>query len=410
MNNETINNGVNNNLINVQPILSNNNPNLANLNNNEVNSVPNNVIPVNNSNVVPQSNDLGSQIITPESKINNEVNNLPNNVLPVNSNNIVPQSNDLNNQIVTPEVPNNNETNVIPNNIIPTSSVIGTPVINNNQNTNIETPPNNQLPEQNFEPRPLNIESITPNNNQMAPLNNNPLPLNNNIKNINITNNNNPLFGNNSINNNIPNNQINQPTTNNNQTNEIPNQSTNPPLTDNDKEDYIKAFIGKNYDKIKELKFSIPAFFLNITYMLYRKMFLYSILLFIISLILGTIFPIATVALPIAIALLFKPLYMNFVKAKVTKIITNNNGKSKEEIINICSKKGGTSIGLIFLGGLVETIIIAIYLAIMIFVIGATFINAFIKYLPEGLENGNITIENSNDIDYSGFDYSDADY
>ncbi len=431
MNNEMNSNGVNNNLINVQPITPNNVPNVPtptqSLPQEQVNNIPNtNVIPVNSSNVVPQPTNLNNQIITPESNPNNEVNNLSNNIIPVSSESIVPsinntptsanneivtpQPNPIDNSIITPNVPNNNE--IMRNNTIPSSSLIGTPIINNTQTAN-----NSEISEPAFEPKPINVQSIMPNN-QTQPLDSNPLPINNNLKSINInsSNNNNPLFNNNSpINNSSNNNPIDntsnnnqeKPTQDNNQT--IQNQPNNG-LTENDKEAYIKAFIGKNYDKIKDLKFSLPAFFLNVTYMLYRKMFLYSILLFIIVLIVGTIFPIGAIALPIAAALLFKPLYMNFVKAKVTKIITNNSGKSKEEIMDICSKKGGTSIGLIFLGGFVETIIIAIYLAIMFFVIGATFINAFIKYLPEGLENGSITIEESDNFDYSGFDTNEADY
>ena len=51
-------------------------------------------------------------------------------------------------------------------------------------------------------------------------------------------------------------------------------------------------------------------------------------------------------AINVIAAFIFKGSYQNTVKKRVEKIKMKNEGKSKEELIAICSKKGGTTIVL----------------------------------------------------------------
>ena len=44
-------------------------------------------------------------------------------------------------------------------------------------------------------------------------------------------------------------------------------------INNNDDEELLKAFIGKNYEKITTKSFNYPGFFFNSLYMFYRKMF-----------------------------------------------------------------------------------------------------------------------------------------
>lgn len=57
----------------------------------------------------------------------------------------------------------------------------------------------------------------------------------------------------------------------------------------------------------------------------------------------------------------FKDRYLEYVKKKVANIKAQNQGKSKEELIKICSRKGGTLIS-----STIASIFVIVYFVIII--------------------------------------------
>ena len=147
----------------------------------------------------------------------------------------------------------------------------------------------------------------------------------------------------------------------------IPNSNTN---TEDD--DLLKAFTGKNSDKILAGNFNFAAFFSGSIYFFYRKMYLYGVILFIIEMILSNLLKSQLITIVIGLMLSFivglktNQLYVNHARKKIRKI--KKNGTSNEEIKSNCIKKGGTSIASAILF-VVTVIIIFVVISIL-----ATFI------------------------------------
>jgi len=133
-------------------------------------------------------------------------------------------------------------------------------------------------------------------------------------------------------------------------------------------EQLIDAYIGKNAEQIKKGGFSIWSFLFGMFYVIYRKMWLLSTVGIVISLVANLFLPtFATYivgAFGWAVAFQFNKWYLENAKENVEKIKNENFGVSQQNLIEICRKKGGTSI--------IAVVIAAIcYLA---FVIGLTFL------------------------------------
>lgn len=365
MNEEMNNNGVSNNLINIKPVFPNNGVGF------------NNQMPINGQNNIGTGSNISVQNMDPN-----------NNVIPISASDIIP-GNNTNNQVnlniggVNPNIQNTKLNNMIDS--------------NNSNLSNSPGPNLNPLPHNNMQP--LNNGMLSVNSNNIVPNNvlNSQMPINNKdsvneiTSNLNINNQNTTVSNNDKV-----------PVSNNS----VSNGGNG--LTDIDKEELLRVFIGDKYDKIVNLKFSIPSFFFNVFYFYYRKMFLYGILAFMAMLILSSLRPFLSIATPIVLALLFKPLYMNHAKGKVSKIIETNRDKSKEEIRDICSKKGGTSGGFIFLGFLIDIIIVVIYMTILILIgvstLLSTIINSFNNANIGVSDDGTVNIipEVSNNEEYDG--------
>ena len=111
---------------------------------------------------------------------------------------------------------------------------------------------------------------------------------------------------------------------------------------------YIQAYVGNNYKIIKNQKFSIPALFFGIYYLLYRKVWGHAFLLLLIN-IAATILlnedlaGIVGMILNIYIGLKFSEIYMKKVENNVERIKQENLDKTTEELLAICKKKGGSS-------------------------------------------------------------------
>lgn len=153
-------------------------------------------------------------------------------------------------------------------------------------------------------------------------------------------------------------------------------------------DELLKVFIGNNYEKITTRAFNFAGFFFTTFYMFYRKMFGYGLLVFLLNLIVLNVINnfVVTLAFNVAVGLLVNKIYLSYAKKKITVIKASNSQKSMEELKSICSTKGGTSVGQIFLG-LVAELGIAF---VVIFVMTLIGIDSFIGGLFN-FGNWNIT-------------------
>ena len=370
----------NNNLQNQNPITNQNNLNSGSINHNQ-NILSNTTIGYTQPQVQPIYPDNNQSITqTPLQPVNSIISEQPvqnQNVYGQQYNNTQPNNNGNINQNVSPTyneqiVQNQNSYNPqFTNNIQP--------------NNNVGLNQNNETPEINNSTNTLNGQTIQNQNIYGQQFNNNTQPNNNNVLQGNIDQNNQPAGINNS-----PNND----------------------------EELLKSFIGKNYEKITTKPFNFAGFFFTTFYMFYRKMFLYGILLSILFLIIYNIINnfLIMIALSVAFGLCINKFYIYNAKKKIEKIKNKNPQKNSDEIKAICSKKGGTSVGLVILGFLSELGIGIIVLLIML-AIGLTsvlsglfpgkdIINDInnqnnISNIEENNENNNITNENNNST-YNG--------
>lgn len=102
---------------------------------------------------------------------------------------------------------------------------------------------------------------------------------------------------------------------------------------------YIKAYIGENYEKIINSKYSIPTLLFGGLYFFYRKLWIYGIAWIIIASLFEFQAPILLIVNAI-FATKFKEFYLHQVDKNVQFIKNNNTDKSSTEIIEICKKQG----------------------------------------------------------------------
>lgn len=135
---------------------------------------------------------------------------------------------------------------------------------------------------------------------------------------------------------------------------------------------YVQSYVGENYTRLKNTKFSIAAFFLGPTYLLYRKVWGYAFLYLVINIITTFILPELEILIELAINLFlginFSKLYLKTARNNVEKIKNENLDKTTQQLIELCRKKGGTSIIapiLTFLGIYITIFISIIILAVI---------------------------------------------
>lgn len=157
-------------------------------------------------------------------------------------------------------------------------------------------------------------------------------------------------------------------------------------------EEYLKAYIGKNYDTIKEKNFNLFAFFLTQYYVLYRKQYKFFwilLLISIVSIFISGLGGFIAIGVQIFMGLKFNELYIKEAEKDIQLIEATNQGKTKEEIINLCAQKGGTT--MLYTGILiaVKTVLFTVLLIatiIFIFVVGSSY------------DTNDININNDNNI------------
>lgn len=179
-----------------------------------------------------------------------------------------------------------------------------------------------------------------------------------------------------------------------------------------------KAYIGSNYEQIKNEKFSIPAFFLGFYYMLYRKMWLLAFLYFAVTITVGILSiynilyaPLLSLFLIIIVSINFNKIYIHTVSKRVDKIKKVNNQKTNQELVEICKKKGGVSVIAVVIS-IIMIILLSIVLMIIIISSISMKLHDFqtdkknlgikIQYqIPEGFQ------EQYNKTSYANYKYDD---
>ena len=153
----------------------------------------------------------------------------------------------------------------------------------------------------------------------------------------------------------------------------VPNQGATPNINvvnqsfsnTMDDEAFLKAFIGKNYEKITTRNFNFSAFFFSSLYVLYRKMFWQGLVLycamFVSSNLLGSIGKVISLVIALATGLMFNKIYVKYATDEVEKIKQQNPNGNSNVINLVCFSKGGTSVGNIFLGLFIAIVISIIY-------------------------------------------------
>lgn len=116
-------------------------------------------------------------------------------------------------------------------------------------------------------------------------------------------------------------------------------------------EELRRAYIGNKYSDFKDGGLSWLAFFFSFYYLLYRKMYLFGFL-WLFGSIISIFFPFFQVllfGLQIFMLIKFKDLYIKHVDNKINKIKIENSNVSRSQLVDICARKGGTSVGFLVL-------------------------------------------------------------
>lgn len=130
----------------------------------------------------------------------------------------------------------------------------------------------------------------------------------------------------------------------------------------------LKLFIGEKYNKFINSTFNVPAMFFTFLYYFYRKMFLYGILFFIANFLIINLIKVPLMSLGISILAGFftNKVYLFYAKNKVAKIKKDNPNVTFGELKMLCSKKGGTSIGLLLLGIFIEILVVVVSIIVVL--------------------------------------------
>ena len=127
---------------------------------------------------------------------------------------------------------------------------------------------------------------------------------------------------------------------------------------------YIKAYIGANYNGIKNMKFSLPALIFGPIYLIYRKVWGYALAAIIIQL--AAIYLLKSdyseavnVIINIYFACKFQSIYLKQAEDKVEQIKQQGLDKSTTELLEVCKKKGGTAI---------KAVVVAIFVSIIVYI------------------------------------------
>ena len=314
---------------------------------------PNNLI--NNASTPMANNTFAANQVTPT--IQNGVSQVSQNIIPTQ-----PTSSNITGTNSTPESNNiNNNVNATTNNMVGINSV--TPPQQINPSVMPMQQPTNNFTQQ--------ANTTVPNNNIYQ------APINPTASNVNVQ----------------PTNQANQNINGN-----ISSQQNISSINQINDNELLKAYIGKNNEKITTRPFNFAGFFFGPAYMFYRKMFGYALLAYLLELVVLNVIDniIVTTIFLLAIGFLVNKIYLSYAKKKIATIKSTNLQKGPEELKQICSTKGGTSVGAVFLGLFIQ-LCIAIVVLIIMSLVGITSTISNVIENIFNLNNSTITTPDNND-------------
>ncbi len=114
-------------------------------------------------------------------------------------------------------------------------------------------------------------------------------------------------------------------------------------------EELVRAYIGPKYEEFVKNNFSVCTFFFGIFYFFYRKMWIMALIWWGASFLIGNIFEgllynIIILGMSIYFSCIFKKQYLEHAHKKVQEIKANYHGNDRQFLIDLCRKKGGTTI------------------------------------------------------------------
>lgn len=134
-------------------------------------------------------------------------------------------------------------------------------------------------------------------------------------------------------------------------------------------DEFLKSYIGKNYNSIKKENISIPAILFGPFYLLYRKMWLNALIVFLISSILISyttteVFILLQMIIEIYLGLKLNSIIIQNASRNIEKIKMSNPDKSDKDILKICQKSGNTNITSVLISILIILALIYPYIVI----------------------------------------------
>lgn len=108
-------------------------------------------------------------------------------------------------------------------------------------------------------------------------------------------------------------------------------------------DELIEGYVGNKYEKIKNSHFSIPTLLFGPIYFLYRKLYLYGFIWFLVEAILLPISVIMAIIIRFLLAIGFSTIYLTEVKKRVENLRVLNQNINRDLLINRCKIKGGTN-------------------------------------------------------------------
>ena len=343
-----------------------------------MNNSNNNIFGDSNNTSLPQNgNSIGASLSPQSSNLVNSANSSN-----MNTNNVLDSS-----LIINPTQLNQNTPSM------QSQSNINSQMNNNVSNGNINPILVDPLPTNNVNVQPIVQPNLSMNGSDFSQISN-PIEVNSTLQPSNSVNNENS--SNMNTNNVLDSSQIINPTQLNQNTpsvqpqnnvnsqinNNVSSNSSSTSVNQGGDDELLKAFIGNNYDKITTRPFNFAGFFFTTLYMFYRKMFGYALLVFLLNFIVLNLINnfVVTLAFNVVVGLLVNKIYLSYAKKKITVIKTSNSQKSIEELKSICSAKGGTSVGQIFLGLVAELGIALVVLFVMTLIGIGSFIGGLFNF------------------------------
>lgn len=178
--------------------------------------------------------------------------------------------------------------------------------------------------------------------------------------------------------------------------------------SEEENKELLKAYIGKNYEKITTKKFNFAGMFFGAFYMFYRKMFGYATIVFLINLTILNVIKSSLLNLItfLLVGIFVNDIYVKYANKKINNIKSKNLSKNIDELKSICANKGGTSLGYLFLGIITEIFIAIIITLIMALFNISTILGQIIK-IPN-LKDWNTTVDTNNstlveNVDITGY-------